>query len=108
MKPKVVHVNSKEWLECPPEKRKYIGREVRKRGFKESIWANPYKITKDKSRKESLSCYRKLMVCWVREVPGKFNLNTLTDMLLGCWCHPQICHGDILVELWEKYVGGKE
>lgn len=22
---------------------------------------------------------------------------------LGCWCHPEACHGDVLVELMEVY-----
>jgi hypothetical protein len=28
-------------------------------------------------------------------------LPTLKGKVLGCWCHPQECHGDVLVELIE-------
>ena len=27
------------------------------------------------------------------------SLDELKDKVLGCWCHPELCHGDVLVEL---------
>jgi len=27
----------------------------------------------------------------------------LKDKNLGCWCHPEPCHGDVLLELINKY-----
>lgn len=30
------------------------------------------------------------------------NLHTLKGKILGCWCSPQSCHGDVLIELANK------
>lgn len=24
------------------------------------------------------------------------------DAILGCWCKPQSCHGDVIVKLWQE------
>lgn len=24
------------------------------------------------------------------------------DAVLGCWCHPKPCHGDVIVKLWKE------
>jgi Domain of unknown function (DUF4326) len=29
-------------------------------------------------------------------------LHELKDKTLGCWCKPEKCHGDVLVELADK------
>jgi hypothetical protein len=93
---KVVHVN-KDPYDI------YIGRP--------SKWANPYTHIKDKqtlakhivqTREEAIECYRK----YIEEGEGKHLLNDLhelKDKTLGCWCHPESCHGDILCELVDKY-----
>ena len=66
----------------------YIGRP--------SKWGNPYKIGRDGTREEVLEKYREyilnneyLMSC-LYELKGK---------VLGCWCKPKACHGDILTEI---------
>lgn len=81
----------------------YIGRP--------SKWANPYTHIKDKetlakyivpTREEAIKCYRE----YITNGEGKHLLNDLyelKDKTLGCWCHPESCHGDVLVELVEKY-----
>lgn len=23
-----------------------------------------------------------------------------SNAVLGCWCHPQACHGDVIIKLW--------
>ncbi len=33
------------------------------------------------------------------------SLGELTGQVLGCWCHPDACHGDVLVELWQEKFG---
>ena len=25
------------------------------------------------------------------------------DAVLGCWCKPQSCHGDVIMEIWKAY-----
>jgi hypothetical protein len=77
----------------------YIGRP--------SKWGNPfshlsntlaeYRVT---SREEALAKYRE----WILTQPDLMAaLPELKDKVLGCWCKPKTCHGDILVELLEKY-----
>lgn len=77
----------------------YIARRCGK--FKEdSIWHNPYHIGKDGTRKEVIEKYRAYIL-------GRSDLMallpTLKGKILGCWCHPSECHGDVLVELIEGY-----
>lgn len=76
--PRVVH--------CKKEKYDvYIGRP--------SIWGNPYEIGRDGTRAEVIEKYRR----WVGE--QELPIETLRGKTLGCWCAPQPCHGDVLVEL---------
>ena len=30
-------------------------------------------------------------------------IKELKGKILGCWCPPQKCHGDVLIELTKKY-----
>lgn len=62
----------------------YIGRP--------SKWGNPYSIGKDGTRKEVLEkfleyVYTSGLVEDIEELRGK---------VLGCWCSPKQCHGDVL------------
>ena len=79
-----------------------------------SKWGNPYKIgatqqdsTKSSShkmtRKESIERYKQYLL---NGTGRNFNGETLLDQLhelkgkvLGCYCKPLACHGDILAEL---------
>jgi hypothetical protein len=81
---KVVH--------CKKEKYDtYIGRP--------SIWGNPFAIGKDGNREEVIEKYRQ----WIQTQPNLLaQLPTLKGKVLGCWCHPNKCHGDVLVELIEN------
>lgn len=74
----------------------YIGRENKTFGLKASKWANPFVIGPDGSRGEVLAKYEN----WLLEHPELLNeLSELDGKILGCWCHPQKCHGDILIKL---------
>lgn len=61
-------------------------------------WGNPYRIGKDGTREEVIAKYRAderfrtpAFVAMVRrELRGK---------VLGCWCAPNPCHGDVLLEI---------
>jgi hypothetical protein len=69
----------------------YIGRP--------SIWGNPFKIGKDGDRAEVIAKYRAYiqnrpeLLAQVRQLKGK---------VLGCWCKPLPCHGDVLAELADQ------
>ena len=63
-----------------------------------SIWGNPYKIGKDGNRDEVIEKYRK----YILARPELINrLSELEGKVLGCWCRPARCHGDVLIELIE-------
>jgi len=60
---------------------------------------NPFTIGKDGTREEVVEKYRE----WIKTQHHLMNsLNELKDKVLGCFCHPKSCHGDVLIELIEK------
>ena len=66
----------------------YIGRP--------SKWGNPFEIGKDGDRETVIRKYRE----WVVTQPHLMAaLPELRGKVLGCWCAPQACHGDVLVSL---------
>ena len=81
----------------------YIGRP--------SKWGNPFTHKQDGktlakhivgSRDEAVQAYRE----WITNGDGKHLMNDLHELknkVLGCWCHPQSCHGDVLSELVTKH-----
>lgn len=106
--------NLKEWME--DDNNVYIGRagivfiENSETGIKErfpkhsSPFHNPYKIGKDGTRNEVLDKYREYIVKKLNVEPTLVNsLMELRGKNLGCWCHPEPCHGDILLELIKNY-----
>jgi hypothetical protein len=66
----------------------YIGRP--------SIWGNPFVIGRDGTRQEVIEKYRKYLK---KNKKLMRLLPTLRGKVLGCWCHPSACHGDVLVEM---------
>jgi hypothetical protein len=65
----------------------YIGRP--------GIWGNPFVMGKDGSRDDVVAKYR----AWVQTQPDLLaKLSELRGKTLGCWCAPQACHGDVLLE----------
>lgn len=71
----------------------YIGRP--------SKWGNPFKIgvQRDGTREEVLQKYREYILSNSTLLS---ELHELRGKVLGCWCKPSPCHGDILVELIEE------
>jgi hypothetical protein len=66
----------------------YIGRP--------SKWGNPFVIGKDGTREEVIAKYE----VWIKTQPQLVNsLSELRGKVLGCWCSPKPCHGDVLVTL---------
>ncbi len=73
-----------------------------------SKWGCPYTIIKDRptlaseivdSKEEALSKYKE----YVLNNPELMeSLSELEGKTLGCFCKPEKCHGDILVELLSK------
>ena len=69
----------------------YIGRP--------SKWGNPFSIGKDGSREEVIAKYRDYIMLKPELLA---DLPELKGKILGCWCSPLACHGDVLVELANK------
>lgn len=65
----------------------YIGRP--------SKWGNPFAIGKDGSRAEVIEKYRRWASAKGLDKAAKAELQ---GKVLGCWCSPQPCHGDVLAE----------
>jgi hypothetical protein len=64
-----------------------------------SIWGNPYRIGVDGDREEVI---RKFKVYLLSNTELMKRLPELRGHRLGCFCKPQACHGDVLVELIER------
>jgi hypothetical protein len=59
-------------------------------------WGNPFRIGKDGSREEVIKKYEQ----WIRKHPRLLKcLPELKGKILGCWCKPEACHGDVLIKL---------
>ena len=76
----------------------YIGRSTRN-GWRKSKWANPFKPSHDGDRAEVIAMYRR----WLMYRPDLMAaLPELRGKDLVCWCAPEACHGDVLIELANK------
>jgi hypothetical protein len=75
----------------------YIGRAVPRRGLAASKWANPYPLRQESDRLHVRAPYEH------EHLPAHLELVAalpeLRGKVLGCWCAPKPCHGDVLVRL---------
>lgn len=90
----------------------YVGRDMSYYvpGAVGSVWGNPFPVAKPNTNNtqtstrytldESLRLFRQ----HIESSPELIKrLSELDGKVLGCWCKPSRCHGDILKELVEKY-----
>lgn len=72
-----------------PQEAVYVGRPT--------YWGNPFEIGKDGTRKEVIEKYR----AYVLDKPRM--VEVIRDQLWGrdlvCWCAPEACHADVLMEI---------
>lgn len=61
-----------------------------------SPWGNPYEIGRDGTREQVLEYYRTHLEACLDHNP--YFLDELRDKDLVCWCAPERCHADILLE----------
>lgn len=72
----------------------YIGRP--------SKWGNPYRVGPDGTVGEVLMAYE----AYVRSRPDLMAaLPELRGKVLGCWCAPKPCHGNVLLKLLAELDG---
>ena len=70
-----------------------------------SIWGNPFIIGKDGTREEVIEKYKELMHRNLGNVGAEewlYKILQLDGKNLVCYCKPQACHGDVLVEIIEE------
>lgn len=70
----------------------YIGRP--------SMWGNPFKITPRRSRTQAIRSYAKYLL----RKPHLITLakQELRGKVLGCFCYPLGCHGDVLAAFADR------
>jgi hypothetical protein len=66
----------------------YIGRP--------SKWGNPFAVGRDGARAERIELYELYLL---ENEQLMATLGELRGLVLGCWCAPRPCHGDVLVRL---------
>ena len=63
---------------------------------RKSAWGNPFVVAKHGTRQQVVAAYRDYLLC----TPSLLNrLDELRGRVLGCWCYPEPCHGDVLAEM---------
>lgn len=88
------HANFIRVVHCKKEKYDvYIGRP--------SKFGNPFVIGKDGDRPEVIAKYKAWLLSQTMLV--KEAVDELSNKVLACWCAPQSCHGDVLVELVDLF-----
>ena len=64
-----------------------------------SKWGNPFPVKKY-GREKAIEMYKEYIMN--RSELLKLIPIELKDKTLGCWCKPDACHGDVLVELADR------
>lgn len=92
----------------------YIGRHVPRakdpRCRKRGVFYNKFKVGRDaRTAEEACVMFEQDLRWWLAREPSMVaSLLALRGKRLGCWCHPDPCHGHVLVrvieEFWEKAV----
>ncbi len=96
-----------EWgesLQRAPKDVVYIGRATNPAfsggwKLKKSRWANPFSVKKEGSREAVIEKYRDYLDEMLKDDDAKEALQFLKGKTLACWCSPDECHGDVLVEM---------
>ena len=102
----------KDWM--ADSKNVYIGRpgvvfvevDGKKERFpkKGSNFCNPFVVGKHGSREEVIEKYKTYIQARLVAEPSLVEeLRKMKGKTLGCWCHPEACHGDVLLEILKTY-----
>lgn len=101
----VVNVRSQEWIRAvkngtavyigrPIPNYKGIGKDLIRQGSK---LHNPFKLINESDRDQIINRFIEHF-CASDELKS-FSLHTChDDSILGCWCKPLACHGDVIAE----------
>ena len=101
-----------EWVSVPGNI--YIGRDMSRfvAGAVGSKWQNLFRVGKQASREKCCGEYEKyILTDNTIQANGKTLFQSLEELKgknIGCWCHPEMCHGHVLKSLVEKYCCSEE
>ena len=90
-------VNAQEWVK--DSSNVYIGRQTKV--LPASKWHNPFRISRNNTREEVVEKFEQYL---------KNNRELLSDLhhlkgkTLGCWCHPEACHGNVIQKLLQQHI----
>lgn len=62
---------------------------------RQSDWGNPYELGKDGDRDTVIESFR---IYFDRKLSLHKRLGELRGKVLACWCCPEACHGEVLIE----------
>lgn len=97
--------NLREWMKDPDNV--YVGRKgivfIDGQRFpkEDALWANPF--TLKEFGDETLEIYEAYLRWMLENEEGLLEkLYELKGKTLGCWCHPNNCHGDVLIKVLKE------
>ncbi|KAK3094654.1 hypothetical protein FSP39_004528 [Pinctada imbricata] len=117
---KAGYMDFQHWIRDPNNV--YIGRNLSfySRGYRGSKdtkieivgskWGNPFRVKKY-GREECLKMYEEYIRNDSKTYDGKTlyqSLDELEGKTLGCWCHPDPCHGHVLLKILRERRGKVE
>ena len=86
----------------------YIGRAGSSVSSGDGYWGNPFRLKEERDREWVLSLYRSYFDKRVaQDALFRARLLTLRGKRIGCYCHPKLCHGDVIAE-WVNAQDNKE
>lgn len=84
----------------------YIGRNMTMYvpGTDESKWANPFS-----AKKYGLNTCLLMYEEYIKSNSDLYNrLHEIDNKVLGCWCKPGRCHGDVLIEMRREQLQSRQ
>jgi hypothetical protein len=70
-----------------------------------SEWGNPFEIPDDGERAEVVGKFGKFYLPYKDGLLSR--VPTLRGKVLGCWCHPEECHGHLIAEIVNREADGE-
>lgn len=84
----------------------YIGRECKMGGWNlpQSKYANPFTVKKYGSARVAVEKYKEHLEKMIQRDPELRDQikRDLGGKILGCWCKPGPCHGDVLADICNR------
>lgn len=77
----------------------YIGRANKYLNLPASKWGNPFVLKSEQGRQAVLEAYRKHILASPALLAA---LPELKGKILGCYCSPKKCHGEVLKDLLDQ------